>query len=925
MRKIIVISGILLLVAAAAFLGLKYFPLKSEQPVIQTFSTKQNPAFKAVPQKSPLVIEVKNPEGFFNAFKSENPAYAEFRGIPEFENIFSNITRFRDFVSSHSGIGNLLKSKSIIISVNPTGKNQLTNLFLVQLNDQNEANSAPEVVSLDLGSAYSITRRNYANTTVFNAKSADLSFYFAVSGDIFIASEDFILIEDAIRHTTSQNLLNNREFKEAYKTIEETALANIFINHLTIQQVLSKLVSPEIRKSIGQIASYSNWSELDLLAKTDEIELEGYSVTKDSTDTYLNIFRNQEAQKMTIETAIPFNTSYFVALNLRSTGTFIDQYENYLKAKGNFYPREMSLIEFRKKTNTDPVKLIKEIAGNQVAGVYTTINKTNPLQNRFFVAQLIDHSDAKEKLAKAVAEFSKSSRIPIAKLRTEFISGSKKSFDIYQLPIGNMSESLFGQAFSGINADYFALFEKYLICGDNLPGMKSYLQNIASEKTLANDSVYQAYNKNGQAKPNFYLYTKIPKTFRLKDILLKPEISLMLSKNEDIIRKYSTFSWQFSVSDKMIKNRINLKYDPNAKEDPQAIWQLKLEDQMARKPQFVLNHKDLSNKEVILRDLNNNVSLVNKEGLVLWTMKIPGEIVSDIYQIDIYRTNRFQYVFNTKTQLYVVDRLGNNVGKYPVTLKSIASNGVSVAEYGNNKEYRFFIAGEDKQIYVFDRDGRLIPNWKFQGSEDLVRSPIRHYDVDGKDFIVFSDKRNTYFLDRQGKNRDLQPAAFNHSNNPMYYTNTDTPKLITTDDTGKIHLIDFSGEAEIKDVGQFGSGHRFVAEDLDGNGSPEYLFADGKKLTVFGSDGKKMFEKSVPGLISETPVVYTMGSGNIKIGVVVSSENKVYLLDKNGSVMRGFPLEGDTDFILGKFNDSNSWFNMVVGGLGNTLINYRIE
>ena len=136
MRKVIIISGIVILVVAAAFLGIKYFPMKTEKPVIQTFSTKQNPAFKAVPRKSPLIIEVKDQEGFFKALKGDNPLFAELRGIPEFETISSNVSRFRDFVSSRSGIGNLLKSKSIIVSVNPSGKNQLANLFLVQLNDQ---------------------------------------------------------------------------------------------------------------------------------------------------------------------------------------------------------------------------------------------------------------------------------------------------------------------------------------------------------------------------------------------------------------------------------------------------------------------------------------------------------------------------------------------------------------------------------------------------------------------------------------------------------------------------------------------------------------------------------------------------------------------------------------------------------------------
>ncbi|MDP2337863.1 MAG: WD40 repeat domain-containing protein [Bacteroidota bacterium] len=925
MRKVIVISGIVILVAAAAFLGVKYFPGKPHQPAIQTFSTKQNPAFKAVPQKSPLVIEVKNQEGFFNALKGDNPVFAELRGIPEVESLLSNISRFKDFISSRSGTSKLLKGKSIIISVNPTGKNQLTNLFLVQLNDKNESNSAAEVVSRELGGAYTIARKSYDNTTVFSAKSTELSFYFTCTNDIFIASEDFILIEQSIRQTNSQNLLNNPEFTEVYKTIEETALANIFINHQTIHQVLAKLVSPEIRKTISQIASYSNWSELDLSVNASELELKGYSVTKDSTDNYLNIFLNQEAQKMTIEEAIPANASYFIALNLKNTSNFIDQNESYLRANGNYYPREMSLIEFRKKTNTDPVKLIKELSGTQFAGVYTNINKSNPTQNRFFIAELIDHSDAREKLSKAVTEFGKTSRMGVDKLLTQYAAAGKKSFDIYRLPIANMAESLFGRAFSGINAEYFVLYEKYLICGDNLPGLKNYLLSLVSEKTLANDSTYLAYSKAGQTKPNFYLYTKIPKVFRLKDVLLKPEISNLLSENEDIFRKFSTFSWQFSVSDQMIKNHIRLKYDPNVKEEPQAVWQLKLEGQLAQRPKFGFNHKDLPNREVIVCDKQNNISLINKEGLVLWTMNIPGEIVSEIHQVDIYQTKRFQYLFNTKTQLYLIDRMGNNVRKFPVTLRSIASNGISVAEFGKNKEYRFFIAGEDKKIYAFDRDGKLVPKWNFEGTESLVTKPIQHFEIDGKDYIVFSDKRNTYFLDRQGKSRDIQSAQFDHSNNPMYMANDVNPKLISTDQSGKIHIQDFSGQTELIEPGKFGAGHRFAAEDLDGNGSPEYLFAEGKKLSVFALDGKKLFDRTFPDNISETPFVCSFGPGINKIGVVVGNENKIYLLEKNGSITRGFPLDGNTSFILEKFNDANGWYNLIVGGEGNTLVNYRIE
>jgi len=327
MRKNLIYSGIVILLAAVVFLAVKYFKSESDQPVIQTFSTKQNPAFKAVPLKSPLVFEVKNQEGFFNALKGENQVFAGLKGIPEFDAVVSNISRFRDFVSSRPGIQNLLKAKSVIISVNPSGKNQLSNLYLVQFNDQNESGNATGIVSGELGSAFTISQRNYDNTVIFGAKSADQNFYFATSNDIFMISEDFILIEESIRQSKSQSLLNNREFTEVYTTIEETALANIFINHRTIQVLLAKIVSPEIRKTLGQMASYSSWSAIDLSVNKSELIFNGYSVTRDSSDNYLNVFRNQEAEKLTIDQVIPSNASYFVALNLKNTKAYLDQYE----------------------------------------------------------------------------------------------------------------------------------------------------------------------------------------------------------------------------------------------------------------------------------------------------------------------------------------------------------------------------------------------------------------------------------------------------------------------------------------------------------------------------------------------------------------------------------------------------------------------
>lgn len=926
MRKTYVISGIIILVVAAVSMGIFYIPWTKEQPVIQTFATKQNPAFKAVPQKCPLIIEIKNTEGFNKELTGDQPIIAQLKGIPEIDELISKIGRFYDFATLHSGIQNLLKAKSIILSINPTGKNQLSSLFLVQMNDQTESSSAAEIVAQELGSQYTIKQKNYDNTIIYTVISEDTHISYACTNDIFMISEDFILLEQAIRQTNSINLLNNYQFTELYKTIEETAFVNIFINHQTIHLLLAKFVAPEIRKTVSQLSSYTNWSELDVWIRPSEVEISGSNITNDSTDNYLKIFRNQDAQPMTIQKAIPANASYVVALNLKNTSNYLDQYETYLKANGNFYPREMGLIEFHKKTNTDAIRLFKEIGGTQFAGVYTTINKSVPEQNRFFVAEILDESVTKEKIGIAVSEFNRNSKEKPEELLTRYSVDPKHSFNIYRLPISNMAQSLFGRAFSGINGNYFALYRKYLIWGDNLPGMKSYLQSLVSEKTLANDSVYKEYTKNSQPKANFFLYAKVPKVFRLKEVLLKPELSATMSANEEVLHKFSTFSWQFSVSGDKIQNRINLRYDPDLKEEPQAIWQVKLDAPLAQTPRLVLNHRDMTNREMIVCDKANNVYLINKEGAILWKINLPDPVISEIHQIDIYQNNRYQYLFNTKTQLYVVDRLGNRVGKYPIFFKAMASNGVGVAQYENNKEYRFFVAGKDKRIYVYDRDGKLIPKWNFEQSQGVVTQPVRHYDIDGKDYIVFSDNQNSYFLDRQGKSREIHTNPINNrSGNAAEFISEGIPRLVSTDQSGKIYIQDFAGQMETKEVGKFGPVHRFAAQDVDGNGSVEYIYAEGKNLTVFTPDGKKLFDHSFPEAISETPFVTNFAKGVKKIGVVVKAENKIYLLEKNGAVTWGFPLAGNTSFVIGKFNDASSYTNLLVGSADGTVINYRID
>ncbi len=61
----------------------------------------------------------------------------------------------------------------------------------------------------------------------------------------------------------------------------------------------------------------------------------------------------------------------------------------------------------------------------------------------------------------------------------------------------------------------------------------------------------------------------------------------------------------------------------------------------------------------------NNIYLINSAGRILWKINIPEKIISEIYQIDFYKNNKLQLLFNTKNHVYLIDRNGNFTDGYP--------------------------------------------------------------------------------------------------------------------------------------------------------------------------------------------------------------------------------------------------------------------
>jgi hypothetical protein len=250
---------------------------------------------------------------------------------------------------------------------------------------------------------------------------------------------------------------------------------------------------------------------------------------------------------------------------------------------------------------------------------------------------------------------------------------------------------------------------------------------------------------------------------------------------------------------------------------------------------------------------------------------------------------------------------------------------VSVFDYENNRIYRYFVPCDDKKIYAYDKEGKIMTGWVFEGTKSKVTTPVQHFRVKGKDYIVFKDKMQIYIQNRKGEAVAKTAAEFENSRNPFYLISSGNPKLLTTNAKGVIYTIDFDGNFEEKKVGKFDDDHFFKADDLNGDNSPEFIFIDGKELTVNDESGTVLFTQKFANNIQYQPNIYRFGPKQKKIGIVDAKASQIYLFDINGQPHPGFPLQGATEFSIGKTTQSSKKLNLIVGSKGGSLYNYTLD
>lgn len=334
-----------------------------------------------------------------------------------------------------------------------------------------------------------------------------------------------------------------------------------------------------------------------------------------------------------------------------------------------------------------------------------------------------------------------------------------------------------------------------------------------------------------------------------------------------------------------------LAFNQKDRKISKALWSISLDTTSILKLQIATNHNNGA-FEVLCQDAADQLYLINASGEQEWKVKLTGTIIGEIQQIDYYKNDKLQYIFNTSSKIYVVDHKGDFVDGFPIDLPSKATNGLLLVDYDGTGDYRYMVACDNGNIYGYEQNGSPLPGWSPKKDVGQVSQSIRYADKDNKDYLYFSNDDGVFYaLNRKAENR-FKPVKTGNTHNAFIFDEN----TFKAGDGGVIYEIDIQGNLNTKTILDSSYVHCEVKASILQN-SQAYAFASGSSFKFQQSQWKNFSSFNTDGTIREMESFINKN----KLWFILYTDDKVYLIDELGTLHPDFPLQTKSAIRLAEF------------------------
>ena len=555
--------------------------------------------------------------------------------------------------------------------------------------------------------------------------------------NIYLFKDDFYLSKiDNYLYFSKEKLLIENIIRDATfsKNIE-------YLNFKKTHSSKTKNVSINISEKYGElnfnskkedISKYSKWIQYELDTKNDNINILGVFQKEDNKP--VNILLDIKKSKSNILKLVPNNFSEFTRLSFQS-----ETVEN------NFNNEQTKLSANEKKLNSF-FKSVNELG-------LITVNNESLLILNFEEASLNESFNDK----KLISKYRGQSIFDASNIKLS-------SFDIMEFNLTT-------------NYNFFTVLNESVIFANDISVIQNMLLNYNNKSLIINNPSFLNFLKSIPEKTTYF------------------EILNMGDSNETVEYPYWFTNYELLGENNFKSIFTTTKFDTKTQRKLNLIFSKKIDNKIIFDPKFIYNYKS-GKKNIILQDSDYNLIVMDMNGKETLRKKLNSKIISDIFQVDLYKNNRLQYSFLTEEEFLILDIKGNLVKKISHK-KTSSEKFLSVFDYDNNRNYRFVIQ-DGKSLKMLDSKLNTVKGFKRNKLNSDIKFPIKHVRILNKDYLLLVSKNNKpLILDRRGNIRIKLPENFTTSTNHFYENDGG---IITINDLNQLVRIELNGKISSKQL-----------------------------------------------------------------------------------------------------------------------------
>jgi hypothetical protein len=886
MKRVVLASFFAVLFIGAIALGYFYY---------YQLKTPTSEAISAIPSDAAFIVETRNPKKAWQTLR-DSEIWRDLKS----SSYFSNLNRkafFIDSVMMHSEkLSAVYESEPVFISAHLTKVHDFDFLFLVNLPKIRQETFVNDAIDAFTGGRHRVSKRNYDGITIrefeYPAGSKQV-FTYAVTKGIFIAGFTPFLVEDAIRQLhIGKPLTDDPVFMKVYESSGKKVDANLFLNYANLPGIISPFMRPEYSSRTQSISRLADWSGLDIQFQKKSLMLNGFTSVANE-NSFLACFRDIKPGEMNAPKILPKNTVFFYGFRNSGFASFHARYKAYLKTSKSDKERLQSVARLNAEHGSNIESLLTGWMGEE--SVIAFSEKTTDGKNEMFALFSMKEKQLADSLLNELTQKNSAKQGKKKKSRDD------KEPSIRRIQIPDLLGVFLGSAFEGMESTWYTIIGNYVVFAGSSGALRDFIDDYEKKKVLAHDASYRAVSEKLSLRSNCMFYVSMADALPLVKNIASDAFYAKLLSGAEGFKKLNAFAGQFSYSKNNLFYNNFVLLQSSGGRDVHQIWSVKLDTTMVMQPVSVINHKN-DTREIIVQDQANNVYLIDNGGEVLWKKKLEEPVMGTIHQVDYYKNGKLQYLFNTRSRMHILDRNGDYVEDYPMKLSSEATAGLSVFDYEGKRDYRIFIPCMNKKILVFKINGEPFDGWGFNVSSAVVNQSVQHFVSGEKHYIVFTDtKGKTYFLDKRGNVRFMADENIEIATNARWSLKKDDKQLfVVMDKSGKMIEVATDGKTTISSFDEMDNlkePFSYAMADLNSDGKIDYVFLEQDRLYIF-NDRKEVVSTYAFDSDITMPLQLFRHKKKVFVGVTSDKTNEIFLFNNKGSLVQGYPLKGNTPFII---------------------------